>query len=67
MLLKWLNSVHLPTVVVAFLSVIVGQLVINFNGAPVDLSTHQGQANFVTLFIGVLILALQKVTPTPTA
>ena len=67
MLLKALNSIHLPTFVMAFVAVFASEFVIYFNGTPVDLSTNQGRANLSAALIGLLIAALQKATPSTPA
>jgi hypothetical protein len=65
--LAWVNDLHIPTYVVAFVLYVIGQFTLTANGGQVlDLSTNEGRVTAAGILIGILIKALQVSPVTPT-
>jgi hypothetical protein len=63
--LAFVNDLHIPTLVVAFLLYVVGQFTIAANGTVLDLSTNEGRLSAALVIFGIVVKALQISPVTP--
>lgn len=54
-----IRSIHVPSIVLAFIAALGLQLSITLNGSPVDVTTNEGRANLIMAVLIVLLKTIQ--------